>query len=300
MSIKSIIQIFIIIIILIILGSVYSQYFAKNKVLVEETTNIKNENDELYKDLEKKINELEKKNNKLMQEIEIKIDELNKKELEEKIKNDEVLKSKKEIEEKEKLFDAEKKLEEEKKLLEEKEKLLEAEKKLEEEKKLIIEEKKILKEEQESGSKNNKVSNTLKDVEYISTDRKGNRFRLLATSAKSNKDDNNFLDLNNVRGVITSDIRDPIYIVSDFGQYNTINFNSKFYENVIINYMEKQITCENFDIDMETNMAIAYNNVIVTDPNSTMKAGIITFDLETKDVNINPVLDEKKVKVTKN
>ena len=31
-----------------------------------------------------------------------------------------------------------------------------------------------------------------------------------------------------------------------------------------------------------------------------MKAGIITFDLETKDVNINPVLDEKKVKVTKN
>ncbi len=300
MSIKSIIQIFIIIIILIILGSVYSQYFAKNKVLVEETTNIKNENDELYKDLEKKINELEKKNNKLMQEIEIKIDELNKKELEEKIKNDEVLKSKKEIEEKEKLFDAEKKLKKEKKLLEEKEKLLEAEKKLEEEKKLIIEEKKILKKEQESGSKNNKVSNKLKDVEYISTDRKGNRFRLLATSAKSNKDDNNFLDLNNVRGVITSDIRDPIYIVSDFGQYNTINFNSKFYENVIINYMEKQITCENFDIDMETNMAIAYNNVIVTDPNSTMKAGIITFDLETKDVNINPVLDEKKVKVTKN
>ena len=64
--------------------------------------------------------------------------------------------------------------------------------------------------------------------------------------------------------------------------------------------MEKQITCENFDIDMETNMAIAYNNVIVTDPNSTMKAGIITFDLETKDVNINPVLDEKKVKGTKN
>ena len=280
MSIKSIIQIFIIIIILIILGSVYSQYFAKNKVLAEETTNIKNENDELYKDLEKKINELEKKNNKLMQEIEIKIDELNKKELEKKIKNDEILKSKKEIEEKEKLFDAEKKLEEEKKL--------------------IIEKKKILKEEQESVSKNNKVSNTLKDVEYISTDRKGNRFRLLATSAKSNKDDNNFLDLNNVRGVITSDIRDPIYIVSDFGQYNTINFNSKFYENVIINYMEKQITCENFDIDMETNMAIAYNNVIVTDPNSTMKAGIITFDLETKDVNINPVLDEKKVKVTKN
>ena len=50
--------------------------------------------------------------------------------------------------------------------------------------------------------------------------------------------------------------------------------------------MEKQILCENFDIDMETNIAIAYNDVVVTDPKSIMTAGIITFDLKTKDINI--------------
>jgi len=148
--------------------------------------------------------------------------------------------------------------------------------------------------------KKKKVKNVVKDVEYISTDKKGNKFRLLAISAKSNKDDNNLLDLKNVRGIITSDIRDPIYIVSDFAQYNTSNSNSKFYQNVIINYIDKEITCENFDIDMETNMAIAYNDVIVIDPKSTMKAGIITFDLKTKNININPESEKTKVKVTTN
>ena len=39
---------------------------------------------------------------------------------------------------------------------------------------------------------------------------------------------------------------------------------------------------------METNKAIAYNNVIITDPKSKMKAGIVEFDLKTKDININP------------
>ena len=132
------------------------------------------------------------------------------------------------------------------------------------------------------------IKNLVKDVEYTSVDQKGNRFSLLANSGKSNADNNNILDLENVRGEIKSDKRDNIYIVSDFAQYNTSNLNSKFYENVIIEYQDKKITCENFDIIMETNKAIAYNNVKITDPRSIMKAGIVEFDLATKDVNINP------------
>ena len=132
------------------------------------------------------------------------------------------------------------------------------------------------------------IKNLVKDVEYTSVDQKGNRFSLLANSGKSNADNNNILDLENVRGEIKSDKRDNIYIVSDFAQYNTSNLNSKFYENVIIEYQDKKITCENFDIIMETNKAIAYNNVKITDPRSIMKAGIVEFDLATKDININP------------
>ena len=312
MSIKSFIQIIILIIILVILGSVYFQYFSKDKIIIEETTEKNLENEKLFKNLEDKINDLEEKNIKLKEEIQIKIDEINKDKLEEQkleLENRK-LENEKNLEEKKKLIEAEQKLEQERNL-EEKKKLIEAEQKLEQERNLLNEEKKSLnkskkeliqkeKKEEIVNNKKNKIKNTVKDAEYISRDKKGNKFRLLATSAKSNKKDNTLLDLNNVRGVITSDIRDPIYIVSDFGQYNTSNFNSQFYQNVIINYMDKEITCENFDIHMETNTAIAYNNVIVTDPKSIMKAGIITFDLETKDININPVSEETKVKVLTN
>ena len=120
---------------------------------------------------------------------------------------------------------------------------------------------------------------------------------MLANSGKSNINNKDILDLVNVRGEITSDNRETIYIVSDFAQFNSINSNSKFYDNVKINYQDKQITCINFDINMETNKAFAYNDVVVTDPNSVMKAGIVEFDLKTKNININPksVTDEIKV-----
>ncbi len=136
--------------------------------------------------------------------------------------------------------------------------------------------------------KKKEIKNLVKDVEYTSVDERGNRFYLLANSGKSNIHNKDILDLENVRGKITSEVRDTIYIVSDYAQYNSLNLNSKFYENVIINYQDKEITCINFDINMETNKAIAYNNVIITDPKSEMKAGIVEFDLKTKNIEINP------------
>ena len=56
----------------------------------------------------------------------------------------------------------------------------------------------------------------------------------------------------------------------------------------IINYQDKEITCKNFDINMNTNKAIAYNDVLIVDPKSEMKAGIVEFDLKTKNIEIKP------------
>ena len=134
----------------------------------------------------------------------------------------------------------------------------------------------------------NEIPNIVKDVEYLTSDKNGNKYKILATSGRTNQNDKNILDLDNVRGEITSSQRSTIYIVSDFAEYNSSTLGSNFYKNVVINYEDKQITCENFDINMDTNIAIAYNNVVVTDPKSTMKAGKITLDIETKEIDINP------------
>ena len=253
--------------ILSVIGGVYYKYFDEKKNIMEEINLSEIENQDQLNALEKKISDLEIKNDELTNKIKDKIDEseltlIDKNIEQKKEKENEKSNNKNEIIEKTNL-----------------EKLTEKKKKK---------------------PKKNEIKNLVKDVEYTSIDQKGNKFYLLANSGKSNFDNNDILDLINVRGRITSDVRDTIYIVSDFAQYNSLNLNSKFYQNVIINYQDKEITCINFDIDMETNKAIAYNDVVITDPKSEMKAGIVEFDLKTKDININPEKINKEIKIITN
>tara|TARA_Y100000741_G_scaffold216192_1_gene164795 strand:- start:3460 stop:4137 length:678 start_codon:yes stop_codon:yes gene_type:complete len=145
-----------------------------------------------------------------------------------------------------------------------------------------------------------KIDNAVKDIEYLTTDKNGNKYKILATSGRTNSEDKNILDLDNVRGFITSKERSNIYIVSDFAEYDSSNLKSNFYQNVVINYEDKEITCDYFDVNMKTNIAIAYNNVVVTDTQSIMKAGKIILDIETKIININPENKKNKVTVTIN
>ena len=262
MSIKTLIQILILFLIILIIGGVYYNYFNK-KNIVEEIDLSKLNTSQIEK-LERKINDLELKNLELSKKVENIPD-----------KSGETILANldNEIEEKNKLKS--KKVESEDFDIKE------------ETKKKITSQKKIIK-------------NLVKDVEYTSVDERGNKFYLLANSGKSNINDNDILDLDNVRGRITSDTRETIYIVSDYAEYNSVNLNSKFYDNVIINYQDKEITCVNFDINMETSKAIAYNSVVITDPKSIMKAGIVEFDLKTKNININPESSKEEISVITN
>tara|TARA_B100001769_G_scaffold262975_1_gene245830 strand:+ start:1034 stop:1855 length:822 start_codon:yes stop_codon:yes gene_type:complete len=273
MSFKSLIQIVILLLIPIIVGTVYLKYFDEKKKVVEEIELIEDIENKKLLDLEKKILELELKNNNLSKKLQTKInkkitvEETNVLESEKKnfSKNEEIRKN-------------------------------ELDKKKEETK--LIEKNEIKKIKLED--KDKEIKNFVKDVEYTSVDEGGNRFRLLANSGKTNNTNKNILDLENVRGEIKSDKRDTIFITSDYAEYNISNLNSKFYENVIIDYQDKKISCVNFDINMSTNKAIAYNDVIITDPKSTMKAGIVEFDLKTKDININPESINTKIEVISN
>ena len=265
MSIKSFIQILIIILILSIIGGVYFKYFDSKKNIIEEISLTEMENKDQLKNLEIKISELELKNKELSNKIENK-------------KNNKIKLSQRS----------------------EKNSQKSEENKVEKKKDKKINEKKNNLKNKEIDDNENIIKNLVKDVEYTSIDQRGNKFYLLANSGKSNSQNNDILDLKNVRGKITSDKRDTIYIVSDFAQYNSVNLNSKFYQNVIINYQDKEITCINFDINMETNKAIAYNDVLIIDPKSEMKAGIVEFDLKTKDININPDRINKEIEVITN
>jgi len=239
MSLKSLIQVIIVLTITIILGGVYFNYFANNNKI-----SLENEKKNIQKDID--LNKPKIKETKILtQESSTKTE----------IKVAEKVKEVKEINNKKDNLKKKKKPE---------------------------------------------IDNVVKDIEYLTTDKSGNKYKILATSGRTNPEDKNILDLDNVRGIITSEERSTVYIVSDFAEYNSSSLQSNFYQNVVINYENKEITCDYFHVDMQTNIAKAYNNVVVTDPQSTMKAGKIILNIETKNININPDNKKNKVRITIN
>lgn len=175
MSLKSIFQIFILLVIILIIGSVYIKYFDTKENVVNELRLINENNEEILEELEKKIFNLEKENKELSQKIIEDEVELTKNLISEDKKNLDVIKDN--------TISKENNANEQKP------------------KTKIPEESKSIKKE---------VKNLVKDVEYTSIDQKGNKFYLLATSGKSNINNSDILDLENVRGTITSDFRDTI------------------------------------------------------------------------------------------
>ncbi len=146
-------------------------------------------------------------------------------------------------------------------------------------------------------TKNKNLENSTKDIQYVTTNKTGDVFRINAEYGKTNLENSDILDLINVDGSIISDNRSNIYISSMYAEYNYSNQNSKFYKNVEIKYDNKIIKCDNLDLNIRDNIAIGYNNVTVEDNNSFMKAKKITMNMLTKDISIN---SDEKIEITTN
>ena len=139
-----------------------------------------------------------------------------------------------------------------------------------------------------------KIDNLTKEIEYITSNKNGDIFKIFSKYGKTNLDNSNILDLEDVKGKVSSKVRSDINITSKFAMYNYNNQNSKFYNDVEVRYDGKTIFCDNLDLNISDNIAVAYGNVLVKDNNSLMKAQIIILDTLTKDIKIN---SKEKIKI---
>ena len=82
--------------------------------------------------------------------------------------------------------------------------------------------------------------------------------------------DANVIFLTNVVAEISLDNSQKIKITSDFGKYNTENFDTIFSQNVIVDYLSNKITGEYLDFSIERNSMIILK-VIYTNLENIMK-----------------------------
>ncbi len=143
-------------------------------------------------------------------------------------------------------------------------------------------------------------NNIIENLNYISIDAKGNEYILNAKYGEESKEDSNIIILKQVLGTIKLKNKSDIEIKSDFAKYNSITFDTNFYENVLGFFEESKISSDNLDLFFKNNKGIIYNNIKYLDIDTSANADEISFNLLNGDVNIKMFDKKKKIQIIKN
>jgi hypothetical protein len=142
-------------------------------------------------------------------------------------------------------------------------------------------------------------SNIIKDINYTSRDLKGNEYILIAKEGEIDLDNSDIIFLTDVTAYIklvkNSEL---IVITSNYGKYNTINYDTIFSKKVKIDYVDNIITGDYLDFSMMKNLLVVSRNVVYENLENTMKADVLELDTITKDTKIFMYNSDEQVNVT--
>ena len=141
-------------------------------------------------------------------------------------------------------------------------------------------------------------SNIIKDIKYSSKDLKGNEYIILAKEGEIDLNNSDIIFLKDVKAYINLiEKNETITVISAFGKYNTINYDTIFSKNVKIKYIDNTITSDYLDFSMMKNILIISKNVVYTNLENILKADVIELDTITKDTKIFMHNSKEKVKI---
>jgi len=135
-------------------------------------------------------------------------------------------------------------------------------------------------------------ANLIEKINYKSSDAKGRIYNIKAESGSLDLSNSQIIKMSKVNANIKLDDGTLIIITSDFADYNSITYDTKFSSNVVSEYLDHKIFSELLIIDFNENILEATNKITYTNPNTIMKADKLKVDLLTKDIKISN-FDEK-------
>jgi len=135
----------------------------------------------------------------------------------------------------------------------------------------------------------------IKDINYSFYDQSGNYYKLFAELGKMDLKNSDNMFMTNVTAIIYLKNSSPIKIVSKYANYNKINHETNFFENVKMTHLIHKATSENLDISFGDNKAWMYNNIIYKKPGTQLNADRLEIDLITKNTKI--FMDNKSEKI---
>ena len=135
----------------------------------------------------------------------------------------------------------------------------------------------------------------IKDINYSFSDSSGNYYELLSEVGKVDINNSDKIFMTNVVATIYLVDSSPVKITSKHANYNKINHETSFFENVKVTHLIHKATSENLDISFNDNLASMYNNIVYNKPGTNLKADRLEIDLITKNSKI--FMDNKTEKI---
>ena len=142
-----------------------------------------------------------------------------------------------------------------------------------------------------------KNTNLINNITYNSKSLGDNNYTITAEFAEIDKDEPDFMVLTNVKGKFLLKNSDLIEITSKKANYNSVNYNTNFYQDVLITFEDNQINSDNFDLLFDKNLGTIYNNIVYKNLSTTLIADKIDIDLITKDSKIYMIDKSKNIKI---
>ena len=135
----------------------------------------------------------------------------------------------------------------------------------------------------------------IKDINYSFSDPSGNYYELFSELGEVDISDSDKMLMTNVIANIYLKNSTPIKIVSKYANYNKIDHETNFFENVEVTHLIHKANSENLDISFKKNIAVMYNNVVYNKPGTQLIADRLEIDLISKNTKI--LMDNKSEKI---
>ena len=146
----------------------------------------------------------------------------------------------------------------------------------------------------------NSNSNLLNNISYENVDAKGNKYQISASTGEIKDLDSNIIYMSDVVALVYLKNLDTLKIVSNNAIFNSIDFNSNFYNNVQLNFLDHQLNSEKLDLKFDENLLILKEKVLYQSLGTKLFADAIVIDLITKNSKIFMNDKEKKIKILNN
>ena len=140
-------------------------------------------------------------------------------------------------------------------------------------------------------------SNFIEDLSYFSKDSFGNQYEINALSGFISLKNKDIIMMTGVNAVITMNNSQPIFIKSDFADYNNINYDTFFKGSVFLSHLTHKINSEKLNLFFKTNFVTMSDNLVYKNTNTVLYADKFEMDLITKNSKIFMNNESKKINI---